>query len=171
MESTARGNRKPEITKESAAAEKNPPQSAKRDEKLHAQRDSCGAFLPFNERFSSLAVPKPVWFSNAVWANIRPNILAQEVLKEHSFCYELVWTKERSSIGGVIVQEIGGSCRYQRGEIQSSCFFRMVSTANKGAPRAQPRDASGAVVRSVSCLRGRTMGKNEIVQCPAIDQP
>jgi len=171
MESTARGNRKPEITKESAAAEKNPPQSAKRDEKLHAQRDSCGAFLPFNERFSSLPVPKPVWFSNAVWANIRPNILAQEVLKEHSFCYELVWTKERSSDWRVIVQEIGGSCRYQRGEIQSSCFFRMVSTANKGAPRAQPRDASGAVVRSVSCLRGRTMGKNEIVQCPAIDQP
>ena len=102
MESTARGNRKPEITKESAAAAKNPPQSAKRDEKLHAQRDSCGAFLPFNERFSSLPVPKPVWFSNAVWANIRPSILAQEVLKEHSFCYELVWTKERSSIGGVI---------------------------------------------------------------------
>ena len=132
MESTARGNRKPEITKESAAAEKNSPQSAKRDEKLHAQRDSCGAFLPFNERFSSLPVPKPVCFSNAVWANIRPNILAQEVLKEHSFCYELVWTKERSPIGGVIVQEIGGSCRYQRGEIQSSCFFRWFRLQIKG---------------------------------------
>jgi len=170
MESTARGNRKPEITKESAAAKKSP-QSAKCDEKLRVQKDSCGAFLPFTERFSSLPVPKPVWFSNAVRANIRPSILAQEVLKEHSFCYELVWTKERSSIGGIIVQEIGGSCRYQRGEIQSSCFFRMVSTANKGAPRAQPRDASGVIVRSVSWLRGRTMGRNEIVQCRAIDQP
>src|SRR5271165_5373794 len=146
MESTARGNRKPEITKESAAAEKNSPQSAKRDEKLHAQRDSCGAFLPFNERFSSLPVPKRVWFSNAVRANIRSNILAQEVLKEHSFCYELVWTKERSSIGEVIVQEIGGLLPLPKGgKSNRAASFVWVSTANKGAPRAQPRDASGAV--------------------------
>jgi len=110
-----------------------------RDEKLHTQRDSCGAFLPFNERFSSLPVPKPVCFSNAVWANIRPNILAQEVLKEHSFCYELVWTKERSSIGGVIVARNRGLLPIPRGEIQSSCFFCVVSTAIKGAARAPAR--------------------------------
>jgi len=123
MESTARGNRKPEITKESAAAEKNSPQSAKRDEKLHAQRDSCGAFLPFNERFSSLPVPKPVCFSNAVWANIRPNILAQEVLKEHPFCYELVWTKERSSIGGASCKKSGALADTKGGKSNRAASF------------------------------------------------
>ena len=142
MESTARGNRKPEITKESAAAEKNSPQSAKRDEKLHAQRDSCGAFLPFNERFSSLPVPKPVCFSNAVWANIRPNILAQEVLKKHSFCYELVWTKERSSIGGVHRARNRGLLPIPKGgksnRAASFKWFRLQIKGRRARNRATP---------------------------------
>jgi len=73
-------------------------------------------------------------------ANICPNILAQEVLKEHSCCIELVWVKERSSIGRVVVARIRGALADTKGgKIQSSCFFYMVSTAIKGAPRAPAR--------------------------------
>jgi hypothetical protein len=63
--------------------------SATRQRKLQAQSHSCGAFLPFSGRFSSLSVQKSVGF-NSVRAIIYPKVLAQEVLKEQVFCYELV---------------------------------------------------------------------------------
>lgn len=64
--------------------------SATRERKLRAQSHNRGAFLPFSGRFSSLSVQKSVGFSILSGQLCIQKVLAQEVLKEKLFCYELV---------------------------------------------------------------------------------
>ena len=64
--------------------------SATRERKLQAQSHSCGAFLPFSGRFSSLSVQRSVSFIILSGQLSIQEVLAQEVLKEQVFCYELV---------------------------------------------------------------------------------
>lgn len=64
--------------------------SAIRERKEQAQRHSSGAFLPFSGRFSSLSVQKSAGRSILSGQLSIQKVLAQEVLKEKLFCYELV---------------------------------------------------------------------------------
>jgi hypothetical protein len=83
--------------------------------------------------------PKTSLVLYSVRANICPSILAQEVLKEHSFCYELVLKKERSSIGGVIVARNRGFLPVPKGGNPIELLLFRVSTAINGAARPTAR--------------------------------
>jgi hypothetical protein len=74
-------------------------------------------FCHFSGRFSSLPAPKTRLAEYSVRANICSSILAQEVLKKHSFCYELGmdegaqldWRGYRCKKSGALADTEGGN--------------------------------------------------------------
>ena len=137
MEITARANRKPEIHKESAAAEKFTTIGKNVMGSLHAQRDSCGAFLPFNggfllfqfqNRSGSVGCPGKYPPKHSGTRGAKGTfVLLRAGMDDRA---QLDWRGHRCKKSGALAD-------IERGEIESGCFFRMVT--NKEAPRATAR--------------------------------
>ena len=69
--------------------------------------------------------------------------------------------KERGSIGRSSLQEIGGSCRYQRGKSNRAASFVGFRLQLEG--RRVSRDAPGAVIKSLAREEERWEGQNNLM--------